>query len=73
MVGSCWNEYATAVHHIANIIRNDDGMGYLATQARDSRWEVQQPGVTTYSHIFSGFTNYQGSYLYDPRSLTDTS
>ena len=63
-------EYATAVQHIASIIRNDDGTGYLATQARGGRWMIQQPGETAYPNVFSGFTDYEGSYLYDPRSLT---
>jgi len=63
-------EYATAVHHIASIIRNDDGLGYLAMQARGGRWHVELPGETSYSNVFSGFTNYAGSYLFDPRSLT---
>jgi hypothetical protein len=64
-------EYATAVHHIASIIRNDDGLGYLAMQARGGRWHIELPGETAYSNVFSGFTNYNGSYLFDPRSLTD--
>jgi hypothetical protein len=63
-------EYAAAVHHIASIIRNDDGLGYLAVHARGGRWNVEIPGETAYSNVFSGFTNYSGSYLFDPRSLT---
>jgi hypothetical protein len=65
------SEYATAVHHIASIIRNDDGTGYLATEARDSRWRIEDTYLATYQNIFSGFTNYEGSYITDPRSLTD--
>ncbi len=63
-------EYATAIHHIASIIRNDDGLGYLAVDARGGRFEVEMPGETAYSNVFSGFNNYHGSYLFDPRSLT---
>ena len=63
-------EYATAVHHIANIIRNDDGTGFLAVAARGGRWEVEEPGETAYRNVFSGFTNFDGSYLFDPRTLT---
>lgn len=63
------SEYPVAVHHIASIIRNDDGTGYLATEARDHRWEVGLPGETAYPNVFSGFTDYNGSYLYDPRTL----
>jgi hypothetical protein len=65
------NEYAIAVHHIASIIRNDDGLGYLAVYARGGRWNIEIPGETAYTNVFSGFTNYAGSYLYDPRSLTE--
>ena len=64
-------EYATAIHHIASIIRNDNGLGYLAVDARGGRFKVELPGETAYSNVFSGFNNYQGSYLFDPRSLTD--
>ncbi|HWD91965.1 MAG TPA: hypothetical protein VG938_06415 [Verrucomicrobiae bacterium] len=64
------SEYATAVHHIASIIRNDDGMGYLALMARDSRFAIELPGETAYANIFSGFNSYQGNFLYDPRTLT---
>jgi len=63
-------EYATAVHHIASVIRDDDGMGDLAVYARGGRFMIQEPGFTAYSNVFSGFTDYQGSYLFDPRSLT---
>jgi cytochrome c peroxidase len=65
------SEYPVAVHHIASIIRNDNGMGYLATEARDSRFEAGYPGKTAYRNVFSGFTDYNGSYLYDPRTLID--
>ena len=65
------SEYPVAVHHIASIIRNDDGLGYLATEARDSRFEAGYPGKTAYRNVFSGFTDYNGSYLYDPRTLID--
>ena len=63
------SEYATAVHHIASIIRNDDGMGYLATLARGGRFMVEMPGYAAYANVFSGFTDYQGSYILDPRAL----
>lgn len=58
-------EYATALTHIAHIIRDDDGTGYLATQARDGQFSAILPGVASYRNIFSGFTNYQG----DPRLI----
>jgi cytochrome c peroxidase len=63
-------EYATAVHHIASVIRNDDGMGDLAVWARGGRFAIQQPGYTAYSNVFSGFTDYIGSYIFDPRVIT---
>lgn len=63
-------EYATAVHHIANIIRNDDGQGYLATEARDSRWLIEDTYYDTYYNIFSGF-KFAGYYITDPRGVTD--
>jgi hypothetical protein len=62
-------EYATAVHHIATIIRNDNGEGALATTARGGRWRIEDTFLDTYQHVFSGFTNYNGSYITDPRSL----
>lgn len=65
------SEYATAVHHIASIIRNDDGAGYLAFFARDGRWRIENSYLDTYQNVFSGFTNYDGSYIADPRSLTE--
>jgi len=65
------DEYATAVHHIATIIRNDNAQGYLAFYARDARWRIEYTYLDTYSNVFSGFTNYDGSYITDPRSLTD--
>ncbi len=64
------SEYPEAVHHIASIIRDDDGTGYLATEARDNRFEAGYPGHSAYRNVFSGFTDYNGSYLYDPRTLT---
>lgn len=63
------SEYETAVHHIANIIRDDDGWGDLAFLARGGRFAVEQPGYTAYRNVFSGFTDYQGSFLFDPRAL----
>lgn len=68
------DEYQTAVHHIASIIRNDDGMGYLVTQARGGQFNrvvggTALPGEMSYGNIFSGFT-LAGDFLYDPRSLT---
>jgi hypothetical protein len=63
-------ENATAVHHIATIIRNDNAQGYLAVAARDARWRFEVTYLATYANIFSGFTNYHGSYVTDPRSLT---
>ena len=65
------SEYSEAVHHIASIIRNDDGTGYLATEARDNRFEAGYPGKTAYRNVFSGFTDYNGSFLYDPRTLIE--
>ncbi|HEX4262947.1 MAG TPA: hypothetical protein VH597_01300 [Verrucomicrobiae bacterium] len=64
------DEYATAVHHIANVIRDDDGVGYLALMARDSRFAIELPGETAYANVFSGFNSYQGNFLFDPRTLT---
>ncbi|MDB6109017.1 MAG: hypothetical protein JWR69_767 [Pedosphaera sp.] len=63
-------EYATAVHHIATIIRDDDGMGYLAVDARDSRFRVLETFLGSYQNVFAGFNNYLGSYIFDPRGLT---
>lgn len=63
-------EYATAVHHIANIIRYDDGEGYLATQARGGRWLAEGLDIGAYYNVFAGFQN-AGYYLVDPRGLTD--
>jgi hypothetical protein len=62
-------EYATAVHHIANIIRNDDATGYLATQARGGRFQIEDGSLATYSNIFAGFTDYNGNYIWDVRAL----
>lgn len=58
-------EYATAVAHIAHIIRDDDGKGYLASKARDGQFSAIIPGLASYSNIFSGYTNYQS----DPRFI----
>jgi hypothetical protein len=63
-------EYETAVHHIASVIRNDDGMGDLAVWARGGRFAIQQPGYTAYSNVFSGFTDYIGNFIFDPRVIT---
>ncbi len=67
-------EYQTAIHHIAQIIRNDDGMGYLATEERGGRFDTLPDGMAlsgevSYANIFSGFM-HNGSYMYDPRTLT---
>jgi hypothetical protein len=51
------SEYATAVAHIAHIIRDDDGKGYLASKARDGQFSAIIPGLASYSNIFSGYTN----------------
>jgi len=56
-------EYATAIAHIAHIIRDDDGMGYLASQAREGQFRSVIPGFTAYRNIFSGYAQYQS----DPR------
>jgi hypothetical protein len=63
-------EYSTAAHHIANVIRNDNGAGYLATEARDSRWRLEDTDLATYWNIFGDFTNYDGSFITDPRTLS---
>jgi hypothetical protein len=62
-------EFSTAVRHIANIIRNDDATGYLATEARGSRWRLEDTDLATYGNIFANFTNYDGSFITDPREL----
>jgi hypothetical protein len=62
-------EYATAVHHIATVIREDSGNGYLATEARGARFNVYNTDITSYPNVFSGFSDYNGSYVYDPRAL----
>ena len=59
------DEYATAVAHIAHIIRDDDGRGYLATQARDGQFNAILPGYVSYSNVFSGFAGYHG----DPKII----
>jgi len=60
-------EYATAIHHIANIIRGDDGSGTLA----------QNYGGWPYSIAFEGLSEIQTQYLIPPRNrlnvtITDT-
>jgi cytochrome c peroxidase len=62
-------EYATAVHHIATVIREDSGQGYLATEARGGRFDVYNTGLASYANVFAGFSDYAGSYIYDPRAL----
>jgi hypothetical protein len=62
-------EYATAVHHIATIIREDSGTGFLATEARAARFSVGGTFLTAYRNVFSGFSDYDGSYIFDPRAL----
>ena len=58
-------EYATAVAHVAHIIRDDDGTGYLATQARDGQFSAVVRGLAAYRNIFAGYPDYQG----DPRYI----
>jgi hypothetical protein len=58
-------EYATAVAHIAHIIRDDDGTGYLASQARGGQFSAILPGLSAYRNVFSGYAGYQG----DPRFI----
>jgi hypothetical protein len=60
-------QYATAIHHIANIIRNDDGKGALA----------QQYGGWSYAVTLEGLGEIQYPYLIPPFyrmdvSMTDT-
>jgi hypothetical protein len=60
-------EYATAIHHIANMIRGDDGSGTLA----------QNYGGWPYSIAFEGLSEIQTQYLIPPRNrlnvtITDT-
>ena len=47
-------EYTQAVHHIANVIRYDDGRGDLASVDRGGRFGLLAPGGTAYQNIFSG-------------------
>jgi len=66
-------EYQTAIHHIASVIRGDDGMGYIATEVRGGRFDTllfagSFPGVTSYPNVFAGFQPL-GFYLTDPRTL----
>ena len=58
-------EYAAAVHHIASIIRNDDGLGYLAcpTPAADSgMWKYRRNRLLR--TFFRDSPIIQGSYLF---------
>jgi len=60
-------EYATAIHHIANIIRNDNGSNGLA----------QQYGGWSYTVAFEGLEEVESQYLMAPYyrilvSVTDT-
>ncbi|MEI9863145.1 MAG: hypothetical protein WDN00_01010 [Limisphaerales bacterium] len=59
-------EYATALAHIAHIIRDDDGRGYLASQARGGQFSTTFSGLTAYRNIFSGYASYLG----DPRFIS---
>lgn len=54
-------EYATAIHHIANIIRNDDGSGGLA----------QQYGGWSYAITFEGLGEIEIPYLIPPHNMMD--
>ena len=55
------SQYATAIHHIANIIRNDDGSGGLA----------QQYGGWSYTVAFEGLGEVQSQYLIPPSNRMD--
>jgi hypothetical protein len=55
------SQYATAIHHIANIIRNDDGYGGLA----------QQYGGWSYTVAFEGLGEVQLQYLIPPSNRMD--
>jgi hypothetical protein len=60
-------QYATAIHNIANVIRNDDGSGALA----------QQYGGSSYADAFGGLADVDLPYLIDPQyrmdvTITDT-
>lgn len=54
-------EYATAIHHIANIIRNDDGTGGLA----------QQYGGSSYTETFAQGDEIPPQYLISPNNYMD--
>ncbi len=54
-------EYATAIHHIASIIRNDDGTGGLA----------QQYGGWSYKVAFEGLPMVQSQYLIPGQNRMD--
>jgi hypothetical protein len=55
------SQYATAIHHIANIIRNDDGSGGLA----------QQYGGWSYTVAFEGLGEVESQYLIPPSNRMD--
>ena len=54
-------EYATAIHHIAHIIRNDDGSGGLA----------QQYGGLSYADTFNRADDVPNQYLVPPGNYMD--
>jgi hypothetical protein len=54
-------EYAAALHHIANIIRNDDGSGALA----------QQYGGWSYAITFEGLAEVESQYSIPPQNRMD--
>jgi hypothetical protein len=55
------SQYATAIHHLANIIRNDDGSGDLA----------QQYGGWSYTVTFEGLGEVESQYLIPPSNRMD--
>jgi hypothetical protein len=54
-------EYATAIHHIANIVRNDNGTGGLA----------QQYGGWSYTITFEGLGEVEKQYFIPPENRMD--
>jgi cytochrome c peroxidase len=54
-------EYATAIHHIANIIRDDDGSGGLA----------QQYGGWSYAITFAAYGEVEPQYVIPPENVMD--
>jgi hypothetical protein len=54
-------EYTTAIHHIADIIRNDDGSGALA----------QNYGGLSYADTFGGLEDVPPAYLIPPQNQMD--